>query len=78
MIAGHATYLVWIDCRDVTHDTQALCSAIRQTTGLFISAGAVYGGDGHDFVRINVACPPARLQDGLNRLATGIHQFEQA
>lgn len=78
VIAGHATYLVWIDCRDVTQDTQALCSAIRQTTGLFISAGAVYGGDGHDFVRINVACPPARLQDGLNRLAAGIHQFEQA
>ncbi|MGP4118137.1 plastocyanin, partial [Levilactobacillus zymae] len=44
VIAGHATYLVWIDCRDVTQDTQALCSAIRQTTGLFISAGAVYGG----------------------------------
>jgi len=77
VIKGHATYLVWIDCRDVTHDTQALCDVIRQTTGLFITAGAVYGGDGHDFVRINVACPAERLQDGLNRLAQGIHTFEQ-
>jgi len=77
VIQGHATYLVWIDCRDVTHDTQTLCDVIRQTTGLFITAGAVYGGDGHDFVRINVACPAERLQDGLDRLAQGIHTFEQ-
>lgn len=76
VIEGHATYLVWIDCRAVTHDTTALCDFIRAQTGLFISAGAVYGGDGHDFVRINVACPAQRLNDGLNRLAKGITAFQ--
>jgi cystathionine beta-lyase len=76
VIAGHATYLVWIDCQAITHDTQALCDVIRQETGLFITAGAVYGGDGHDFVRINVACPAERLQDGLDRLVQGIHAFQ--
>ncbi|QMU08945.1 MalY/PatB family protein [Levilactobacillus suantsaii] len=76
VIEGHATYLVWIDCSQVTHDTQALCDFIRAKTGLFITAGAVYGGNGHDFVRINVACPAERLQDGLNRLATGVKDFQ--
>lgn len=78
VIKGHATYLVWIDCRDLTTDTTALCDLIRKTTGLFITAGSVYGGDGHDFVRINVACPAARLQDGLDRLAHGVHLFKQS
>lgn len=77
VIEGHATYLVWIDCRHVTSDTTALADFIRAKTGLFITAGAVYGGDGHDFIRINVACPAERLQDGLNRLADGVHQFEK-
>jgi len=77
VIEGHATYLVWIDCHKLTTDTKTLCDAIRQNTGLFISAGEVYGGDGHDFVRINVACPAERLQDGLNRLAAGINQFAE-
>ncbi|WP_261810491.1 MalY/PatB family protein [Levilactobacillus humaensis] len=77
VIAGDATYLVWIDCRDVTTDTQALCQVIRQTTGLFITAGAVYGGNGHDFVRINVACPAERLADGLDRLKRGLQAFRQ-
>lgn len=76
VIEGHATYLVWIDCRAVTHDTTALCRVIRAKTGLFITAGAVYGGDGHDFVRINVACPAKRLQDGLHRLAQGVTDFQ--
>ncbi|CAJ1225691.1 MalY/PatB family protein [Levilactobacillus zymae] len=76
VIEGHATYLVWIDCRNVTHDTTALCDFIRAQTGLFITAGAVYGGDGHDFVRINVACPAERLKDGLHRLAKGVDAFK--
>lgn len=78
VISGHATYLVWIDCTAVTTDTTALCDFIRKNTGLFISAGAVYGGDGHDFVRINVACPAERLQDGLDRLVTGVKDFQAA
>ncbi|MFC6207912.1 MalY/PatB family protein [Levilactobacillus tongjiangensis] len=76
VIAGHATYLVWIDCHEITNDTKVLCDHIRQTTGLYISAGEVYGGDGHRCIRINVACPAERLEDGLNRLAKGVASFK--
>lgn len=76
VIAGHATYLVWIDCHEITNDTTALCDHIRQTTGLYISAGEVYGGNGHHCIRINVACPAERLEDGLNRLAKGVASFK--
>lgn len=78
VVSGHATYLVWVDTRRISHDSTALATFIRQETGLFISAGAVYGGDGHDFLRINVACPPERLRDGLHRLLVGIQAFQRS
>ena len=45
---------------------------IKNTTGLIISAGTVYRGNGHDFLRINLACPEEMVKDGMQRLATGI------
>jgi len=48
---------------------------IKNTTGLIISAGTVYRGNGHDFLRINLACPEEMVEDGMQRLATGISKF---
>ncbi|MYV05252.1 MalY/PatB family protein [Furfurilactobacillus milii] len=73
--SGAATYLMWLDVSAVTNDSVALCHFIRQKTGLFLSDGVEYGGDGNLFVRMNVACPDAELQDGLGRLKRGIKAF---
>ncbi|HAT54070.1 MAG TPA: plastocyanin [Lactobacillus sp.] len=74
--SGAATYLMWLDVSAVTDDSVALCNFIREHTGLFLSDGVEYGGDGNLFVRMNVACPDAELQDGLQRLRAGIKAFE--
>ncbi|MYV16911.1 MalY/PatB family protein [Furfurilactobacillus milii] len=73
--SGAATYLMWLDVSAVTNDSVALCNFIRQKTGLFLSDGVEYGGNGNLFVRMNVACPDAELQDGLGRLKRGIKAF---
>jgi cystathionine beta-lyase len=65
---SQATYLMWIDCSAVTDDTDALTAAIRERTGLYLSAGAQFGGNGRQFVRMNIACPRSVLMDGLGRL----------
>ncbi|MDE7394760.1 MAG: pyridoxal phosphate-dependent aminotransferase [Clostridiales bacterium] len=70
-----ATYLLWLDCSAICTDTRPLCDHIRQTTGLYITAGGQYRGDGKTFVRINVACPKTTLADGLNRLERGVKSF---
>ena len=70
-IRGEATYLLWIDCRKVTEDSDQLSGFIRKQTGLYVSSGEEYhNGDG--FLRMNLACPRARLEDGLKRLKAGI------
>lgn len=72
LVAGQATYLPWVDCRAICDDSAELTDFIRQETGLFINPGTIYGSAGECFVRINIACPPAQLADGLTRLARGV------
>lgn len=71
-IPAEATYLLWIDCGRIAEDTEALCEFLRARTGLILSEGGIYGGDGSRFVRMNLACPRARLMDGLERLTRGL------
>ncbi|GAX05716.1 cystathionine beta-lyase [Secundilactobacillus pentosiphilus] len=71
-IAGDATYLVWLDTSKVGMPSDKLEQFIRDQTGLYLSAGSVYGGNGRDFLRMNVACPKERVLDGLERLKQGI------
>lgn len=37
-----------------------------------VTAGSVYGEAGKNFLRMNIACPKATLEEGLNRLKKGM------
>ncbi|KAF0425915.1 putative C-S lyase [Pediococcus acidilactici] len=76
LVEGQATYLIWIDVSQVTNDSAKLAKFIRKETGLILSAGSVYGGNGNHFLRMNVACPKERLQDGLQRLKKGLTAWQ--
>lgn len=75
VVSLEATYLLWIDCRTITNDSEELADFIREKTGLYLTAGNEYGDAGKQFIRMNVACTRANLQDGLNRLKEGINQY---
>lgn len=68
ILPSEATYLLWLDCSKITDDTNTLTDKIREKTGLYLSAGEQFGGNGKRFIRFNIACPKATLEDGLNRL----------
>lgn len=72
-----ATYLLWLDCRNICKDTDVFSEFLRKETGLFLSAGSIYGGNGRQFVRMNVACPKSMVQDGLERLKEGVQKFHE-
>ncbi|MDD6333119.1 MAG: pyridoxal phosphate-dependent aminotransferase [Clostridia bacterium] len=75
VVKSHATYLCWLDVSEVAEDSTRLAAHIRKRTGLYLSAGKGYGGDGKHFLRLNIACPKSTLQDGLERLKDGILSF---
>ena len=71
-VHAEATYLLWIDCSALNMSSDDLAEMIREKTGLYVSEGCEYRGDGSRFLRMNLACPRTRLMDGLNRLRIAV------
>ncbi len=67
-----ATYLLWLDIGEISDSADELSGLIRKKTGLYLSSGAAYRGNGEHFLRMNIACPKKTLADGLSRLVKGI------
>lgn len=74
---SQATYLLWLDCGKVTQNSAEFSGFLRKKTGLWLSAGEGYCGNGNQFLRMNIACPRSRLEDGLQRLKEGIEAASQ-
>lgn len=77
LVPAHATYLMWIDCSQITQDTSCLCQFLHRETGLYLSSGESYGETGRGFIRINAACPKERLEEGLTRMKEGIKLLQK-
>ena len=69
---SEATYLLWIDCTKVLRSDRELQPFLREKAGLYLSAGEEYGGDGANFLRMNIACPRSVVEEGLARLKRGL------
>lgn len=78
LIPSQATYLLWLDCSKISHNSEELAQFLRQKTGLWLSAGEHYGGELDYFLRMNIACPRARLTDALKRLKDGLFAYEES
>ena len=72
VVPSEATYMLWIDCSYYTENADELCAFLRTKTGLYVSSGSIYGGNGQKFFRINLATQKERVIDGFNRLKTGL------
>ncbi|UZN42372.1 pyridoxal phosphate-dependent aminotransferase [Lactobacillus sp. IBH004] len=75
VVSGKATYLIWLDVEKISTDSQELADYLEKKTGLVLSPGSIYRGNGHNFLRMNLACPLAMVKDGLERLKTGLTQY---
>ena len=71
VIYGPATYLLWMDIKELPGGGSVFASFLRKKTGIVLSDGEIYGQAGRGFLRMNTACPRAVLEDGLKRLKTG-------
>lgn len=70
-----ATYLMWIDCGQITEDSTILAAFLAEKTGLILNPGREYGQAGRAFLRLNAAVSLPRLNDGLERLKHGVRLF---
>ena len=66
------TYLVWMDCRKLGISSEELEKQLVDKAELWLNAGTMYGVEGEGFIRWNIACPRARLMEGLKRFINGV------
>ncbi|MBR1751196.1 MAG: pyridoxal phosphate-dependent aminotransferase [Ruminococcus sp.] len=63
-----ATYLLWLDISEYNVRSSRFSGKLRKEYGLFLSDGSIYGGNGEEFLRMNIACPSEYVREGLERL----------
>ncbi|EGP4767889.1 MalY/PatB family protein [Enterococcus lactis] len=63
-----ATYLMWLDVSKAVSDIPLLREKLISVGKVAIMDGSIYGGNGHQFLRLNIGCPKSKLVDGLDRM----------
>jgi cystathionine beta-lyase len=68
-----ATYLPWLDLRTIQDrlrtDSVGLEKLLIDHAGVWIEAGSRFGDTGEGFLRMNIACSRALLQEALEKIA---------
>lgn len=68
-----ATYLAWLDCRELGLGDRELREFFSSKAGLGLSPGLSFGKEGSGFMRLNFAVPTEVLEDALSRLSGALH-----
>lgn len=68
--APEATYLAWIDAREMGVVNPA--EFFEKEAGLFLSDGAFFGWPG--YVRFNFGCPRSRMMEGLGKMKAALEK----
>jgi cystathionine beta-lyase len=68
LIEPEGTYLVWLDCRELSLNEEEREDLIVQKAGLWLDGGRLFGPCGEGFERINIACPRQTLETAFYRL----------
>ena len=63
-----ASFLVWLDCRDLGLSQEALTKFFADEAGLALNDGATFGKEGIGFMRLNIASPRVILEKAMSQL----------
>lgn len=69
---AEGTYLLWIDCSGLHLDDKSLKRFMIEQARVGLNAGVEYGAEGKQFMRMNIACPRATLEEGVNRIIDAV------
>lgn len=67
-----ATYLMWLDCRGLGMDNEALRAFMIEKAGLGLNEGYTFGRSLTGYMRLNAACPRSILQQAMKQLKEAV------
>ena len=68
VVRPEASFLLWLDCRALGLSHEALIDLFVNRARLALNDGEMFGHGGEGFMRMNVGCPRAVLQQALEQL----------
>lgn len=72
LIQPEGTYLLWLDCRQMGLENQALREFFIEQAGVGMNPGYVFGDNGSGFMRLNIGTPRVRVKQALQKIADAI------
>ena len=72
MIRPQTSFLVFLDCRQLGLEQEALERLFADKARLALNTGTTFGEPGRGFMRLNVGCPRAALKQALDQLAEAV------
>ena len=73
IVHPEATYLVWVDCRELGMDLVARKQLMMEQARVHLDEGELFGPQGEGFERFNIACPRSVLEAVLDRIKTAVN-----
>lgn len=70
-----ATYLVWLDCRELNMDNETLRTFMIEKAGLGLNEGYTFGRSLSGYMRLNAACPRSVLERALGQLKNAVDRL---
>ncbi|MGZ7096027.1 MAG: MalY/PatB family protein [Methanobacterium sp.] len=75
VIQPQGTYLIWLDCRELGLNNQALKRLMEQKARVGMEDGFIFGEVGSGFMRMNIACPRPLLEEALKRIEYALNKI---
>ena len=72
IIKPEASFLIWLDCRDLNLSQPELESFFIHKAKLGLNSGTMFGKEGEGFMRLNVGCPLITLEKALDNLKKAV------
>lgn len=71
-----ATYLMWLDCRDLNMSNEELVDFFIHKAGLGLNEGYTFGRSLSGYMRLNVACPRSTLEKAMAQLKAAVDALQ--
>ena len=73
--APDATYLMWLDCRELGLSNEELHDFVIQKAKLGLNDGCAFGRSLNGYMRLNVACPRSVLERAMGQLEAAVNSL---
>ncbi len=75
VIPADSLYLAWMDCRGLGMDAAALDRFMLTKARVWLDKGQKFGIEGHGYMRVNLGCPRATVDEAIGRITAAVDTF---